>query len=43
MCLQATAVVKEEISPRGLEGRVYMAPTALRKRVEVNIVCVLLI
>ncbi|XP_026730508.1 mitochondrial import inner membrane translocase subunit TIM44 [Trichoplusia ni] len=32
---QATAVVKEEISPRGLEGRVYMAPVALRKRVEV--------
>lgn len=34
--LQATAVVKEEISPRGLEGRVYMAPAALRKRVEVS-------
>ncbi|KAF9808881.1 hypothetical protein SFRURICE_000927 [Spodoptera frugiperda] len=31
----ATAVVKDEISPRGLEGRVYMAPIALRKRIEV--------
>ncbi|CAB3256012.1 unnamed protein product [Arctia plantaginis] len=32
---QATAVVKEEISARGLEGRVYTAPHSLRKRVEV--------
>ncbi|XP_050666945.1 mitochondrial import inner membrane translocase subunit TIM44 [Leptidea sinapis] len=32
---QATAVVKNEMSPRGLEGRVYTSPGALRKRVEV--------
>ncbi|XP_075977055.1 mitochondrial import inner membrane translocase subunit TIM44 [Anticarsia gemmatalis] len=32
---QATAVVKEEITPRGLEGRVYISPLSLRKRVEV--------
>ncbi|XP_060804222.1 mitochondrial import inner membrane translocase subunit TIM44 [Amyelois transitella] len=32
---QATAVVKDEMSPRGLDGRVYTAPPALRKRVEV--------
>ncbi|KAJ0175930.1 hypothetical protein K1T71_008104 [Dendrolimus kikuchii] len=32
---QATEVVKNEISPRGLEGRVYISPMALRKRVEV--------
>ncbi|XP_023940446.1 mitochondrial import inner membrane translocase subunit TIM44 [Bicyclus anynana] len=32
---QATEVVKKEISPRGLEGRVYTSPVALRKRVEV--------
>ncbi|XP_030035422.1 mitochondrial import inner membrane translocase subunit TIM44 [Manduca sexta] len=32
---QATEVVKNEISPRGLEGRVYSSPVTLRKRVEV--------
>lgn len=32
---QATEVVKNEMSPRGLEGRVYIAPVALRKRIEV--------
>ncbi|CAH0727248.1 unnamed protein product, partial [Brenthis ino] len=32
---QATEVVKKEMEPRGLEGRVYTSPTALRKRVEV--------
>ncbi|CAH2243622.1 jg23549 [Pararge aegeria aegeria] len=32
---QATEVVKQEISHRGLEGRVYTSPAALRKRVEV--------
>lgn len=34
---QATEVVKKEISTRGLEGRVYMAPESLRKRVEVSL------
>ncbi|XP_047521264.1 mitochondrial import inner membrane translocase subunit TIM44 [Pieris napi] len=32
---QATAVVRNEMSPRGLEGRVYTSPIMLRKRVEV--------
>ncbi|XP_038212737.1 mitochondrial import inner membrane translocase subunit TIM44 [Zerene cesonia] len=32
---QATEVVKNEMSPRGLEGRVYTSPASLRKRVEV--------
>ncbi|XP_059062873.1 mitochondrial import inner membrane translocase subunit TIM44 [Achroia grisella] len=32
---QATEVVKNEISARGLEGRVYTSPISLRKRVEV--------
>ncbi|XP_063538373.1 mitochondrial import inner membrane translocase subunit TIM44 [Cydia strobilella] len=32
---QATEVVRNEMAPRGLEGRVYCAPTALRKRVEI--------
>lgn len=32
---QATEVVKNEITPRGLDGRVYIAPLALRKRVQV--------
>ncbi|XP_026490280.1 mitochondrial import inner membrane translocase subunit TIM44 isoform X1 [Vanessa tameamea] len=32
---QATEVVKNEMAPKGLEGRVYTSPTALRKRVEV--------
>ncbi|XP_068628833.1 mitochondrial import inner membrane translocase subunit TIM44 [Battus philenor] len=32
---QATEVVKNEMAPRGLEGRVYTSPIALRKRVEV--------
>ncbi|KAL4720417.1 hypothetical protein ACJJTC_009763 [Scirpophaga incertulas] len=32
---QATEVVRNEISPRGLEGRVYVSPMSLRKRIEV--------
>ncbi|XP_049875406.1 mitochondrial import inner membrane translocase subunit TIM44 [Pectinophora gossypiella] len=32
---QATDIVKNEISPKGLEGRVYTSPISLRKRVEV--------
>ncbi|XP_028162142.1 mitochondrial import inner membrane translocase subunit TIM44 [Ostrinia nubilalis] len=32
---QATEVVKNEMAPRGLEGRVYTSPLSLRKRVEV--------
>ncbi|KAL0879092.1 hypothetical protein ABMA27_004050 [Loxostege sticticalis] len=32
---QATEVVKNEMAPRGLEGRVYTSPASLRKRVEV--------
>lgn len=32
---QATEMVKNDFSPRGLEGRVYVSPAALRKRVEV--------
>ncbi|CAH0755484.1 unnamed protein product [Diatraea saccharalis] len=32
---QATEVVKNEIAPKGLEGRVYVSPMILRKRVEV--------
>ncbi|CAG9101544.1 unnamed protein product [Plutella xylostella] len=32
---QATEVVKNEIGAKGLEGRVYCSPMALRKRVEV--------
>ncbi|XP_063624899.1 mitochondrial import inner membrane translocase subunit TIM44 [Cydia splendana] len=32
---QATEVVRSEMAPRGLEGRVYCAPAALRKRVQI--------
>ncbi|XP_026332491.1 mitochondrial import inner membrane translocase subunit TIM44 [Hyposmocoma kahamanoa] len=32
---QATAVVREEMAPKGLEGRVYTSPITLRKRVDV--------
>ncbi|XP_022113187.1 mitochondrial import inner membrane translocase subunit TIM44 [Pieris rapae] len=32
---QATEVVRNEMSPKGLEGRVYTSPIMLRKRVEV--------
>lgn len=34
---QATEVVRNEMQPRGLEGRVYISPTSLRKRVEVEV------
>ncbi|OWR40656.1 mitochondrial import inner membrane translocase subunit TIM44 isoform 2 [Danaus plexippus plexippus] len=32
---QATEVVKNEMAPKGLEGRVYTSPATLRKRLEV--------